>query len=183
MKNIKVVIFFVLMCLLKLGAAGYLIYRHQTVVEFGMPYKFKCIFYDPVHPFQGRYLALNYPTAELKSQEKITGNTIYCIIDTDSAGYAYFKSVHLSAPPVENYITLQQPDFGFNDTGKKEIYLQPPFTKFYIDENMAPKAEKLVSQALNDSAEVWAEVQIRNGNYVLKDVKINDISVKKLVEK
>lgn len=183
MKNPKVVVVFALMCLLQLGAAGYLILRHQTVVNNGLTYKFKCIFYDPVHPFQGRYLALNYPTVELKSDEKITSNTIYCVIDNDSNGYAFFKSVHLNAPPVENYIALQQNDYGFNDTGKNEIYLQPPFTKFYIDENLAPKAEKLVAAALNDSAEVWAEVQIRHGNYVLRDVKINGVSVKKLATK
>ena len=59
-----------------------------------------------------------------------------------------------------------------------------PFERYYVNENIAEDAEKLIRKVLRDSSQTsYAEVKILDGYHSLIDVKVNGKSLNQLISK
>ena len=64
-----------------------------------------------------------------------------------------------------------------------KLRIEYPYDRYYMEESKAYEAEVKFREAQRDTSQLtYALVNIRNGQSVLKDVMIEGISIKELVE-
>ncbi len=160
----------------------------EDILTQGTPYKFKTEPIDPNDPFRGKYVALRFEADEIEldniSYWKEQGE-IYVELAKDEEGFAVIQSVTPTIPKnVPNYVKASNGGYTFGsgrDSGT--LFIHYPFDRYYMDEFKAPKAEIAYRESAIDSSQVsYALVYIKEGEAVIKDVFINDISIKDFVE-
>ena len=187
MKNIKILLpLFILVALAQLFVPAKMIFDREEILNTGKEFKFKVAPIDPSDPFRGKYISLNYEADRVvidNSDDWTRGEDIYAIITNDSAGFAVVQSVTKDLPMSDvdflklkvNYITTNE--------DKDELIIDYPFNRYYMKESKAYQAELKYRQSLQDTNTVtYASVYIKNGEAVLKDVLINGVSIKRIVE-
>ena len=172
---------FGLLMLLYLVVPMKMILSHEQVLQNGTVYKFRPIPRDPLNPFMGRYLTLNFRNDGIPyDQENAAfeeGDEVYLKIAIDSLGYAFFNQA-MSKAPVDGDYFISTVDWAGND----EVGIQMPFNRYYLNEKMAPEAEKVFDQLIrSDSIEVYASVRIMNGQAVLEELYFNDQPVERFL--
>ncbi|MEM8899608.1 MAG: hypothetical protein AAGC85_15950, partial [Bacteroidota bacterium] len=97
-------------------------------------------------------------------------------------GFAKISSVSKDEPGNDKEFLLAKVGFITGlDTNKLRI--EYPFDRYYMEESKAYEAEIKFREAQRDTSQLtYALVNIRDGQSVLKDVMIEGISIKDLVE-
>jgi len=154
---------------------------------------------DPVDVFQGRYVRLaikegviplsekdikrakGYYSYKRKRQSDI--RTAYIMISNDTNGFAYFSSVSFEKPETNIYFETENWRYGGAVTSglrqaKHTIRINPPFNRFYMDEEKAPETERAVRA---DSSNCWVKVRIINGKAAIENVYIKGEPVKSML--
>ncbi len=162
---------------------GHMIWEKEEILLSGKAYKFKIRPFDPYHPLKGKYIRLVYeedsftvPTVE----PWMTGKEIYVVLTTDEEGYAQIKDIQPTAPNTakNNYFKARSNNY----TRENIIQLHYSFDEFYMNEFKAPKAENLQREIAQDSTKnVYAVVHIKDGEVVLKDVEVDGIPLRELL--
>lgn len=130
---------------------------------------------------RGTYIRLQYELNAVKVTDSTIsdGAEFYLYLSKDAHGFA--KATAASADKIENgqdYIKLVS-----TSTYEGEVYFQLPFTSFYMEESKAYEAEASVRKASRDTIPLncYGLVYIKDGRAVLKDVMVNDMSIKDYV--
>lgn len=175
---------FILVALAQLFVPVKMILDREDVLASGIDFKFRTAPIDPNDPFRGKYISLQYENNVIEIQNEkdwLNGEDIYVILANDSNGFAKIESVSKKKPFDEvsfvkakvNYIT---------DNGAKQLTVYYPFDRFYMEESKALEAEQVYRESVPDSTQVaYALVKIKDGEAVLKDVLINDVSIRDIV--
>jgi uncharacterized membrane-anchored protein len=175
---------FILLALIQLFIPANMIFLQEGVLQTGAEYRFKTRPIDPVDPFRGRYITLDFEANRFSVDttfREMSGKDIWVFIEKDAQGYARVSDVWKTRPEntndsfikarVRSYIGGQQP----------EIFLQYPFQRFYMEETKAPEAEKAYWEAMRDSSQTaYALVRVKDGNASLVDVVVDGVSVKEM---
>lgn len=197
MKNKSVyVAAFVLLVLAQWYVPAQMISEHEDVATNGEVLKFITAPVDPYDAFRGKYIILNFKedkgkiTKETKSLNY--GADIY-VTFTDSSGYALVESVLVDEPkdnPVYVKAKVDYIDnnlFLLNSKVKRprlNIHIDYPFERYYMNEIKAPKAETAYQESnRQEKDKVYAQIAIKNGIGVVKDVIIDNKSIKDYVDK
>jgi len=185
MNNKKLLlIVFILVALWQLYIPAKMIYDSEKTLFAGKEYKFKTAPIDPNDPFRGKYIALRYEDnlTQVQNDENWTRNeTIYIILSTDKDGYARIHSVSKSKPEDNSDFVKAKVSYHSNDN--KNVNIDYPFNRFYMEESKAPAAEKVYSESLADTTKVaYALIYIKDGEAVIKDVLIDGVSIKEMVK-
>ncbi|MFA0964501.1 GDYXXLXY domain-containing protein [Roseivirga sp. BDSF3-8] len=175
---------FIIMVLAQLYVPGSMIMSHQSTLEQGHMYKFRTEPVDPTDPFRGKYVSLTYrntqasvPAGEYYAPEE----TVYVTFTEDSEGFAKIDDVLRSPPEDTEYYLMTQVSYAQGEFGN--IVVEFPFDRFYMEESKAYEAEKAHREAMWDEQQnTYALVAIKEGNAVIQDVYINDISLKETVQ-
>lgn len=70
-----------------------------------------------------------------------------------------------------------------NEDGTNKLTIYYPFDRYYMEESKAYDAELVYTKSLQDTTQVtYALVSIKDGDAVLKDVLIDEISIKEIVK-
>ncbi len=157
-----------------------MIQGREKVLREGELFRFITRPIDPADPFQGRYVRLgiqnDYVTRDKNKTHNIKTRTpVYAIVETNSAGFAYFSELTLGAPRDRAYLKTRYrgPRNRWAEGARASIFLGDridiPFDRFYMDEAKAPRAEKLAREATRNT-NCWVEVRILNGKAVIEDV-------------
>ncbi len=179
--------------LLALGLAaqwavpGYLIQRGQSTLAEGTAYRFRTAPVDPIDPFRGRYVTLDFDAARVTvdgaAQRYKQGQRLYAAVLVDDAGDAQLAAPQDKAPDGD-YLEVRVQ--WINDD---EVGLLLPFDRYYLDEHLAPEAERVYwernrqrfgDEALADEPPLlptYAQVRVRNGYAVLEELFIDGVSV------
>ena len=187
MKKI-VFIIFVVVCLIQIAVPSKMIMDKEEILSVGHMYKFRTAPVDPYDPFRGKYVTLTFDARNVTAGDDSvwnTGESVYVLLGTDTAGYAMVQDIMHVSPSEENvnvdYVTgVVKYAYG------KEVTIEYPFERFYMDENKAPEAEKQFNEANqrnNTEQEAYAVVYVKNGEAALKDVMIDGVSLRDLTEK
>jgi len=143
--------------ILQLAVPGYFVYRHYNTLYTGESYKFEVAPYDPYDPFRGRYVSLRSTLSLYSSDGE------YAMLEKDSAGYAVISGWQSWKPQEGQYIK------------------SPKLNRYYMNEKMAPEAERIQRGLDLDEDTIYLLVKVKNGDYVIEGLYINDVSIEQYI--
>lgn len=186
--NNKTIFFsaFILVALVQLCVPAKMIWDREDVIKTGVEYKFRTAPVDPNDIFRGKYIALDFGnnTIEVAIQSDFEwGDEVYAKLTKDGNGFAKIKSVSIEKPANDvDYVkgTIRS----LYENGTKELTIDYPFDRFYMEESKALPAEELYRKTQRDSSKItYALVSVKNGQSVLRDVLIDGVSIGELVKR
>ncbi|MEL0652812.1 GDYXXLXY domain-containing protein [Algibacter sp. TI.3.09] len=186
MKTKYIFILFILVALVQLSIPAQMIFSQEAVLKSGVAYKFKTQPVDPSDPFKGKYITLNFDVSNYKTKDSLweRNDEVLVYLTTDSLGYAKIDAVskYVLERNTNDYVKAKA---YWYSTYSKELVIRFPFNKYYMKETKAYAAETAVRDRQRDSLvnNTHALVYVQEGEAVLKDVIIDDISIKDYVEK
>lgn len=176
---------FILVAIVQLAIPGKMIWDREKILETGKEFKFETAPVDPSDPFRGKYIVLDYKENSFdieSTKEWIDGENVYVILKTNPKGFAKIASVSSEKPTDDLDFVKAKVDYVFNGSSKK-LYISYPFDRFYMEESKAYPAERAYIESQLDSTKTtYALVTIKNGEAVLKDVLIDGIPIREVVE-
>ena len=168
---------FVLLLLAQWAIPLQTIFQKNKVLSKGISYKFETAPVDPTNPFIGKYIMLNFKENSLKLSD-VKGFTydtkVYVQFSKVDKGFASISSIALTKPATNDYLETTV-NYISEEKDGSTIFLNYPFTKYYMEESKAPKAERIYSERTADTTlKTYALIKIYNGDAIIKDVYIND---------
>jgi len=189
MKQIKYLLwgFFGLLCVVQLGVIGIQIWSYERILKEGDVYYFNVLPLDPYDAFRGRYVTLRFENAQAPiAQGK--RSTKY-----ESLGYAILehqekfdtvKEITFLKPQIGSFLEVNVRDDYLITTKKNPssmVYFSLPFDRFYMREDMAPKAENLLR--VRSGVKVKAKLRVLNGKGVIEDLMVGEIPLSSYLTK
>lgn len=161
-----------------------MITEQEDILNTGKLYKFKTAPVDPYDAFRGKYIYLNYANNEVKvtNNEKFTYDDDVFVQVKDSSGYALIQSVSKKEPNSGDYVKAK---ISYSNTNnyRKTVGVEYPFNRFYMNENKAQSAETAYAEANRiPTQSTYALVAVKKGKAVIKDVMINNTSIRVLAK-
>ncbi len=185
MKTTYLFILFLIVVAAQIIVPTHMIFNREDVLNTGIAYKFKTKPIDPADPFRGKYITLNFEVDQYITEDTtwVRDEVIYVYLDIDSLGFAEVNTVSKEIlPDIDKDFVEAKVNWyvGYS----KELNIDFPFNRFYMEESKAYTAEVVVRENLRDSLlqNVYALVYVKEGESVLKDVIIDDIPIKDYVE-
>lgn len=174
----------VLVAIVQIYVPAKMIIAREKVLNTGIDYKFRTAPIDPLDPFRGKYINLDFEEnmVDVQGDNSWEANEpVFVILTTDSNGFAKVKSASRLTPAKDtDFVEAKVRNVIRSDTYR--LIIEFPFSRFYMEESKAFDAEKAYRGSLSDSTLVtYALVKIKNGEAVLTDVFINDISIEDIV--
>lgn len=184
-KNLLLTLF-IAVALIQAYVPAKMILDREAILAHGKAFKFKTAPIDPNDPFRGKYLTLDFEQSRVKvksSRDWTNGQTVYLGLEVSPSGFAEITSVSKKQPENTSDFLKAKVSSSWSEDGK-EISVDLPFDRYYMDETKAYDAEISYRKATVDSSQIaYALVMIKEGESVLKDLRINERSVKDLVKK
>jgi uncharacterized membrane-anchored protein len=176
----------VLVAMAQLYFPAKMIRDRENVLNTGKEFKFKTAPIDPYDPFRGKYIALAFKDNMFDIQGDsnwVYNESVFVILTADEQGFAKIRSVSKEKPAYgQEYVKAKVTYVSHN--GNYRLFIEYPFNRFYMEESKAIDAEQLYRRTLPDTTQIaYALVKIKDGDAVLKDVLINDISIREIVTK
>lgn len=150
-------------------------------------YEFDTSLYDPYDPMRGRYVRLSFGEIEHieiqgNAGEKFVGmNHGYAVLGKDKNGRAVITELCTRGeiPDGKDFLRVKIRFPWQNKTYvQNKIYITLPFDRFYLNEKLAPEAEKLL-QDCTENAVLKVKVY-ENGNFAVDDLCIGGKSIRTL---
>ncbi|MGD1889461.1 MAG: GDYXXLXY domain-containing protein [Cyclobacteriaceae bacterium] len=184
-KKTILLIAFLLVALVQLYVPASMILDREAVLAQGTEYKFRTAPIDPNDPFRGKYITLSFEDTTVpivNENDWVAGESVYALLTIDEHGFAQIQSV-TKEQPADDQDFLSTTVSYVSSNGNRQLTLQYPFNRFYLEESKAPKAERVYWESLRETSQTtYALVAISDGEAVLKDVLINGISVRELAD-
>lgn len=174
MKTLPLIIF-AIAALAQWAAPLSQIWTHEQTLTQGTLIKLKCSAPDPYDPLRGRYLAVRPEQreasvpADMKLQR---GMQVYATLTTGADGLATISSLSLTPPASSGYIRLKV-SYEFGNPEDDKIGIEWPFDRFYLNEKLAPEADKWFAENIRSAKGIIAEVRVLNGRAVLADLSLD----------
>jgi uncharacterized membrane-anchored protein len=170
----------VIVALVQLAVAGGAIYRSELALRTGEPFRFRIQPVDPVDTFRGRYVAIRFavdraPVAD--DFELRRGKHVFVPVEVDADGYAVFGRADMEPPSSGSYLRLRAGMVAPDEDGKRRVWVRMAFGRFYMDEDLAPEAERAVWGGPRGRREASVSVRIRNGFGVIEELYIDDVPI------
>lgn len=147
------------------------IWTYENTLAHGTLIKLKCAAPDPYDPLRGRYLAVR-PEQQMVAvppELKLENDTpVYGILTTRADGLATITSLSLTPPASGDYICVH-----VSSRNGGIAYIAWPFDRFYINEKLAPEADKWFAENIRTTQGITAEVRVRAGRAVLADLSLD----------
>lgn len=156
------------------------IVRAEVAYRFGKSYRFPVQAYDPRDPFRGRYLALQMQSVARSSDipDGHTSGPLSCCVSivVDEKGKAQFD--HLSPEPPESGDWLNVEPLKWRD----QNHFYPPFDRFYLNEKLAPEAERILEEAFV-RGRTELVVRVYRGFGCVEDLLVDGVPIRELAKK
>lgn len=175
---------FAALVLVQLAVPASMIMKRESTLRTGERFLFKTAPIDPYDAFRGRYVWLSFEaaTATISGETFESGQRIFASIATDDEGFAYFTTASAAPPDSGPYLAMKVSYTGVDDT----VTLQWPLDRFYMDEHLAPEAERTyfeMNRADETETDVYAAVRIKNGFPVIENLFIDDVPIAEYVQR
>lgn len=147
------------------------IWTHEQVLAKGTHFKLKCHAPDPYDPLRGRYLAVRPDLQEVTVPAGVKvekGMQVYVQLTSGADGLTTLSGLSLTPPASGDFIRVKA-RYVYND----KVSFDWPFDRFYINEKLAPEADKWFSENIRTAKGITAEVRVYNGRAVLQDLSLD----------
>lgn len=163
---------FILTMILYAGFPLQMISGYESVLSEGELHRFQPRPIDPYNPFKGRYVFLQYENPQLPYENGLEvfeyGTSAFISLGKDSTGLSVPQEIFPRAPENGNYLRVE-----INYITDKEVGFSYPFDEYYMNEEMAPKAEEAVRKFSEwGKEEVFVDVRIKEGMAVIEQLYI-----------
>ena len=185
MKNKKItLLIFILVIVAQFYVPLQMMFNQEDIMKTGTEFKFQTAPIDPYDPLRGKYITLFFKEREITVQNNIkwrSSESVFATLTTDKNGFAKISSISKMKPKnSESYIKTKI-SLGYMNS---KIIIDFPFNRYYMNEDIAQKAEKIYQEfSIKKKNETYALVAVKNGEAVLIDVRINEVSIKDLASK
>jgi len=176
---------FILVALVQLFVPAKMIWDREDILKTGTEYKFETAPVDPSAPFRGKYIILRYVENTVQvnnTDEWKRGDVVFAILTIDENGYAKIEAISKEKPSNKEKYLKTKVNY-ISENPANSLILDFPFDRFYMEESKAKPAEDLYMESQrNIDNKTYALVSIKDGDAVLKDVMIDDKSIKEIVK-
>jgi uncharacterized membrane-anchored protein len=150
-----------------------IIVRYEAILARGKTYKFRARPVDPYDAMRGRYVALGFDdatTVTVRGARYEHGETVYVTLAVKPDGYARFAEASRTPPASGDYVkTTMDWDYAGKNWGRVIV----PFDRYYMEESVAPEAEKAYREhATRKRQDAYATVRVLDGGAVLENVYV-----------
>lgn len=174
------IILFVVVALVQLAVAGGAIFRSELALRTGEVFRFRIQPVDPVDAFRGRYVAIRFALDRALAPEDLEvarQQWVFVPLKVDSDGLSAFGPAALDPPEDGAYLRLRSRGIYPDEDGVRRVWVTMPFNRFYMDENLAPEAERAVWGGRRGQREASVTVRVRRGVGVLEELYIGEIPI------
>jgi uncharacterized membrane-anchored protein len=147
---------------------------HEQTLTKGTLFKIKCAAPDPYDPLRGRYLAVRpqQQQVDVPADTKLGyRQQVFGTLTIGPDGLATITHLSPTPPASGDFIRLKT-----TYASGEKIGIEWPFDRFYINEKLAPEADKWFAENIRsrDTAEgILAEVRVLDGRAVLADLSLH----------
>lgn len=176
---------FVVVAVAQLAVAGGAIIRSELALRTGEVFRFRIQPVDPVDAFRGRYVAIRFALDRAPAPEGLElrhNQWVFVPLQVDSDGLAVFGPATLDRPASGAYLRLRSGGVYPDEEGQRRAWVTMPFNRYYMDENLAPEAERAVWGGPRGQREALVTVRVRNGVGVLEELYIDDVPIHRWLE-
>ncbi len=153
-----------------------MIARREITLRQGKIHRFRAAPVDPYDPFRGRYvtIAIASRTASISPNHSVQrGDQVAVSLVTSADGFTSCSMI-LDSPKEDDNWLWARVQWVSTDT----VHLELPFDRYYMNEQLAPAAERLYWQHQRSGREnadpVWVSVRIHQGQAVLERLMIGE---------
>ncbi len=161
------------------------LWTHEQTLTKGTLIKLKCSAPDPYDPLRGRYLAVRPEQQSVtvpKGMELPKNNTpVYAVLTTGVDGLTTATSLSLTPPTSGAYIRMKA-GMNFLSSTVGSVNITWPFERFYINEKLAPEADKWFAENIRSDKGIIAEVRVLKGRAVLADLSLDGKSFREILK-
>ena len=168
---------------IQLAAPAALILSRENVLRHGTLHKFQTQPVDPIDLFRGRYVALNFAAENTPVSVPTNlpySTPVFLQIAPGPDGYSTVTAILTNKPSSGDWFAGRYQGQGWS-TNTNTVRVEFPFNRFYMDENLAPEAERAYNRLNRDQAtttNTFATVRILNGRAVLEDLHLDGVPVR-----
>ncbi|MBE2287010.1 MAG: GDYXXLXY domain-containing protein [Prosthecobacter sp.] len=169
MKTLPIIIFGIA-ALAQWAAPLAQIWTHEQTLAKGTLIRLKCVAPDPYDPLRGRFLAVRpeQDQADVPAGMKVErGMHVFATLITRADGLATISQLSLTPPTSGDFIRLKT-RYAYDN----KATIEWPFERFYINEKLAPEADKWFAENIRTAQGIIAEVRVLNGRAVLADLSL-----------
>jgi hypothetical protein len=157
------------------------VWRQERVIARGATVRIECAAPDPYDPLRGRYLAVRPCEQTAVAPDAFPAGRgaveVWATLAAGADGLARIGSLSVEPVSGPTVIRLVARRIGETD-GRPTVGLDWPFDRFYLNERLAPDADKLVA-----GKTTVAELRLLDGRAVLADLLLDGASVRELVKR
>ena len=161
---------------------------HEPVV-----YRFRSGAVDPYDPFRGRYVTLRPLPDRIPDDGAIYpyNARLYASIGNDSDGLATVQKLSTVQPENGDFIIVKYRNKGVDwenrenaDKNKKYHFFNLPFSRYYLNEKLAPEAEKAVADVTRaDTSDCILKVKVYDdGHAIIDELEIKGIPLREYLK-
>ncbi len=180
---------FLLASLLILAVVFAKVFLAEQARRYGTLYRFSITGYDPYDPFCGRYLAIRMPSVATLPDNEFppgfeSGGSGFVQVTTGENGEAKFVDFTLSRPESGDFLRVTNCHRSYqwerqNDDDPPLVSFSSPYSRFYLNEKLAPGAEKALNDALSGNrGKVELLLRVYKGNSCVEDLLIDGVPVR-----
>lgn len=158
-----------------------MVFSKDKVLSQGQVYRFKVRPVDPNDPFRGKYVVLNIDQSMVKienPEDWQSGETIYLQLARDEEGWAYALKASKEKPEDNSDFLTAKVDFVSYEI-PSQVFIQYPFTRYYMEETKAPEAERLL---MSDSLSAYLRVRVLNGESAIEALMIGEMTIEEWLD-
>lgn len=175
-------ILFVVVALAQLAVAGGALIRSELALHGGEVFRFRIRPVDPVDAFRGRYVAIRFDLDRAPAPDGFElerRQWVYVPLLVDGEGLAAFGPAAPGPPESGAYLRLRSGGIYPDEDGQRRVSVTMPFNRYYMDEALAPEAERAVWRRRGGEREAFVTVRVRKGVGVLEELFIGDVPIRR----
>jgi len=175
--------FFGILCVLQVGVIGVQIWSYERILKEGEVYYFNVLPLDPYDAFRGRYVTLRFENANKAptNETDIPENTskAYAILEHNENNDS-IKEIRFSKPKGNDFLEVNVYSLPYKSTVQQDdashfVYFSLTFDRFYMREDIAPQAEKLLR--VLSGVKVKAKLRVLAGKGIIEDLMVGETSL------
>lgn len=147
-----------------------------------------CQAFDPHDPLRGRYVTVNPRLDVVPVKDGRTvgrGDRYYLRAAPDAEGVCRFVEASITPPADDAYLALTGQRWAGNDG---EVRPRLPFRRYYMNEAMAPEAERVYREALRSmrgtgTKRVELRLRVHRGGGAVDGILIDGRPIEEFIEK
>lgn len=144
---------------------------HEQTLAQGTLIKIKCAAPDPYDPLRGRFLAVKPEQTKALVPEGVkiqNGAQVFITLTPGDDGLSTITALSTTPPSTGTWMRVRA-----RWVYDKDATIQWPFDRFYINEKLAPEADKWFAENIRGTQGIIAEVRVFDGRAVLADLSLD----------